>query len=1189
MKARMFIVFTLVASLGLALVLAWAVAAQGPEPPQPTPTWDGDDENPLLQPAAPADVSAQAASSAVPLGQPGLSFRYLRTFGESEVAYFDDPDHLNSPSGVGTDGTNVWIAECVGRRALKYTSDGTFLMKIGKAGFRDVAGTVCNCLRDVAVDGSGNIWVVDAWAQHLIKFNSSGNRVSELGVTYNSGSGNDRFSDPYSIAFDSAGNIYISDGNNHRIQVFNSSGVYSTTIGVTGISGSDNIHFNHPRRIAIDSNNRLYVADADNHRVQILDVSNLSSITYMATIGVSGVSGSDNAHFNSPQGVAMDMTRGRIYVADANNWRVQVFDYATLGYQTTLTGLGYTVDVAVDVTGNLYVADDWTQVRQFDSNLNYVRTYGTAGVPYLTDGSHYNRPNGLAVALDGSIYISEDWGRRLIKLNAAGVPQWIIGEAGLWGNDNEHFGGGGDVALDTAGRVYFADSGNCRVQIYNSDGSYYATLGTGCGSGDYQFKWWMPGLAIAPNGDIYVDDPNNHRVQVFNSDRVYVATLGETGVAGSDNAHFNSPRDVEVDSAGNIYVADQNNHRVQVFNSNWAYVRTIGETSVAGDDFAHMNSPAAVTVDAAGRIYVADQWGNRVQVFDSSGAYLTTIGGSDGSRTGQLRNVADLALDLAGNLYVADNENHRIQEFAPGVPGWLQSNINGFGDRRNSINQALVPFGGQLYAGAYNGSGSGAQLWRLDSVGWTAVITNGFGTGNNGGIDHLLEFNGQLYASTYNQVDGGEIWRSSDGLNWSRVARQGFGVPTNAEIFRLAVFSDTLYASTWSYTTAHGAEIWRSSTGISGDWTRVVTNGFGDAHNTAVLSFEPFTGYLYAGTFNSTTGGEVWRTNDGTTWTQVNTDGFGDTNNSVVPALAAFNGYLYASTHHRSGAGTQVWRCQVCDGSDWQKVVDNGFGNVNTRTYGALEICDGRLYFIVGNSNTGLEVWRTANGMNWVQVGFAGFGDSNNYASYYDNSVAVFNNRLFIGTINSANGGEVWKKTVVTADFTASPTSGPAPLTATFTNTSTGEYITSLWNFGDGITSTLTNPTHTYTTASTYTVTLTVSDGVDSNTITRTNYITVYTPVQADFTASPTSGIAPLTVVFTNTSTGDYMTSLWDFGDGITSTLTSPTHIYTAAGIYTVTLTVSGLGGSDTEAKAGYITVRYGVYLPLIMRQYNYP
>jgi PKD repeat protein len=76
----------------------------------------------------------------------------------------------------------------------------------------------------------------------------------------------------------------------------------------------------------------------------------------------------------------------------------------------------------------------------------------------------------------------------------------------------------------------------------------------------------------------------------------------------------------------------------------------------------------------------------------------------------------------------------------------------------------------------------------------------------------------------------------------------------------------------------------------------------------------------------------------------------------------------------------------------------------------------------------------------------------------------------------------------------------------------------------------------------------------------------------------------PLTVVFTNTSSGDYTTSLWDFGDGATSTLDHPTHIYTAMGEYTVTLTVSGYCDSDTESKAGFIRVEPPhLYLPVMM------
>jgi hypothetical protein len=94
----------------------------------------------------------------------------------------------------------------------------------------------------------------------------------------------------------------------------------------------------------------------------------------------------------------------------------------------------------------------------------------------------------------------------------------------------------------------------------------------------------------------------------------------------------------------------------------------------------------------------------------------------------------------------------------------------------------------------------------------------------------------------------------------------------------------------------------------------------------------------------------------------------------------------------------------------------------------------------------------------------------------------------------------------------------------------------------------------------------------------------VYPSVQADFVANPTTGLSPLTVILTNTSTGEYDTSLWLFGDGATSTLTSPTHTYMDVRSYTVTLTVHGPGGTDTEIKERYITVQYGVYLPVILR-----
>jgi PKD repeat protein len=162
----------------------------------------------------------------------------------------------------------------------------------------------------------------------------------------------------------------------------------------------------------------------------------------------------------------------------------------------------------------------------------------------------------------------------------------------------------------------------------------------------------------------------------------------------------------------------------------------------------------------------------------------------------------------------------------------------------------------------------------------------------------------------------------------------------------------------------------------------------------------------------------------------------------------------------------------------------------------------------------------------------------------------------------------------VFADFVGAPTSGPRSLTVAFTNTSTGDYDTSAWTFGDGGSSSSTNPSYTYTAAGTYTVTLTVSGLGGSDTHTETSYITVaYMPVSAAFSGSPTSGVAPLNVDFSNTSTGDFDTSDWDFGDGGSSTVTSPSYTYTVPGVYTVTLTASGLGGADTLTRTSYITV----------------
>jgi PKD repeat protein len=196
------------------------------------------------------------------------------------------------------------------------------------------------------------------------------------------------------------------------------------------------------------------------------------------------------------------------------------------------------------------------------------------------------------------------------------------------------------------------------------------------------------------------------------------------------------------------------------------------------------------------------------------------------------------------------------------------------------------------------------------------------------------------------------------------------------------------------------------------------------------------------------------------------------------------------------------------------------------------------------------------------------------------------------------------------AAFTGTPLTGTAPLDVTFTDSSTGTSITSReWDFGDGnITSyaVSTNPVHRYTSAGTYTVNLTVTNALGSDSLLLSGYITVsaMAPVAA-FTGTPLTGTTPLDVTFTDSSTGTSITNRnWDFGDGnITSyaVAINPVHRYTGAGTYTVNLTVTNAAGSDSLIRTNYISVsapantatRVGVFRPsthtFYLRPANWP
>lgn len=170
------------------------------------------------------------------------------------------------------------------------------------------------------------------------------------------------------------------------------------------------------------------------------------------------------------------------------------------------------------------------------------------------------------------------------------------------------------------------------------------------------------------------------------------------------------------------------------------------------------------------------------------------------------------------------------------------------------------------------------------------------------------------------------------------------------------------------------------------------------------------------------------------------------------------------------------------------------------------------------------------------------------------------------------------------AAFSGTPLTGAVPLAVTFTDESTAgsSPITSWrWDFGDGSSSTERNPVHTYAKTGEYSVSLSVTTVIGSSRETKEAYCSVTTPPTATFLASPVTGIAPLSVTFTDTSTpgtSPITSWAWNFGDGYISAEQNPTHTYASVGTYDVSLTVTTTAGSDTETKTGCITahnVRY--------------
>jgi uncharacterized protein (TIGR03663 family) len=315
-------------------------------------------------------------------------------------------------------------------------------------------------------------------------------------------------------------------------------------------TGTGSGPLSYPRGIALDADGNVYVADSGNNRIVVLNALGSSfswgSFCNLTTEAKEGCVDPDGdgplplgaGQFNEPWGIAVDATRGYVYVADTWNHRIQAFD-------TTGQFLGQWGD------GMLVDAD--------------FAPGGRPNTPYGFYG-----PRGVAVDGEGRVYVTDTGNERVLVYQVEALDGQIRGsysyQIGTMGPDLGQFLEPVGVAVDASGWVYVADTLNGRVQVFapNAAGVLSSTPVanwpvTGWDSTSRENK---PYIAVGPGGQVYFAVPERH----------YVASTDNTGKvltvwggSGSDLATFDIPIGVAVDAQGQVYVSDSGNGRVLVF------------------------------------------------------------------------------------------------------------------------------------------------------------------------------------------------------------------------------------------------------------------------------------------------------------------------------------------------------------------------------------------------------------------------------------------------------------------------------------------------------------------------------------------------------------------------------------------------------------------------------------------------
>lgn len=358
----------------------------------------------------------------------------------------EEPGRFDEPFGIESDGTSVYVVERRKDRVQKFTTDGKF----------------------------ENI----SWGEE--------------------GEGDGQFYAPAGIAVNASGElVYVVDLNNNGVQKFTSQGTF---LSKWGSYGSEPGQFSRPMGTAIYGD-FIYVADSHNDRIQKFAIDGRFESEW-------GTKGSDAGQFDSPRGIATDK-HGYVYVADSNNKRIQKFDsegrLQEWEQQDIETQLSDPWDVAVDEDGPIYVADTGSHcILKFKPDGGSDGMWGGFGRDEL---GKFSSPSGIAIA-EGWLYVADSGNDRIQRAKLAdNLENW------------ENFGNGQltsptGIATDKDGAVYVTEPYyRSRIQKLSPSGDIAGTIGTE-GQAPAQLK--TPHYLCAdPDGRIYVADSGNNRIQVF--------------------------------------------------------------------------------------------------------------------------------------------------------------------------------------------------------------------------------------------------------------------------------------------------------------------------------------------------------------------------------------------------------------------------------------------------------------------------------------------------------------------------------------------------------------------------------------------------------------------------------------------------------------------------------------------------